>query len=181
MTAAGFDKLFGLYPAARSIGRHHHTQLIEALCTLVGARWIVELGTGPGFAMEAFLKSVERTSGHVWSIDQVARPGRAKWQDHARASFVIGDSIAFAAKHRGPVDVLYCDSDHSKAHVLAELNAWTADRPDIPLVLVDDVLDPNEPHGSPIEAVEAFCEEKGWDWWVAPIGTGLAILRPRDH
>lgn len=174
---------FALRGAAHAIPRIHHDHLIAAYATFIGARNVVELGTGPGYATRVLLGVTMRFGGHLWSVDIADAAGRGGLRDHPGVTFVTGDSVEYARRYAAmegpPPDLVYLDSDHSRAHVLAELRAWAALKPRA--MFVDDTLDPNEPHGSPLEAVVDFCREAAvWSWWNIPIHTGLAILVPSD-
>lgn len=170
--------------------RWGHDDLIIALCAMVGARWIVELGSGDGNATAKFIEYLQQREargpelGLLWSIDKGETIAKANLEHHPQVSFIISDSVAQAAEFSRlgradtTIDVLYCDSDHSRQHVLNELNAWVP-RFKPKLVLIDDTLDPNGEFGSPLEAAIDFCNANpGWDWWNIPIHTGLCILKP---
>ena len=178
-----------------------HSGLLTAVSRLVGARYFVELGTGTGIGTRAFLRCARETDGHVWSIDHEERLGKKELEGDPRVTFVIGDTIEVGSRtgdwakekgeppqHRahalavsaiwGKPDVVYVDSDHSYAHALAELRIWSKLNPKV--VFADDTMDPNEPWGSPIQAVHDFCEESGWRYINVPVATGLAILVPPE-
>lgn len=162
--------------------RWGHDDLIIALCALVDARWIVELGSGDGNATAKFIEYVQQhpDKGRVWSVDKGATVAKANLSHHQEATFVIADTVEFAGRawRDGAIDVLYCDSDHSRQHVLNELNAWVP-RFKPKLVLIDDTLDPNAGFGSPYEAALDFvAANPGWRVWNIPIHTGLTILVP---
>lgn len=65
--------------------------------------------------------------GEVISVDVKGQPGRPK---HARLSYVLGSSVdpgivaGIAEQARGRRTLVILDSDHSRAHVLAELAAY---------------------------------------------------------
>lgn len=162
---------------AYALPRQGHDDLVSVLAELINARRIVELGTGPGWATRALAGVARRTGGTLWSVDIVDAPGREGLKDDPNVHFVTADSVAWAADWSGLVDLVYCDSDHSYPHVLNELRAWSRHLPR--MILVDDTLAPNTPHGSPLEAVVDFCvESPAWRWWNIPVHTGLVILLP---
>ena len=153
-----------------------HIALLAIFARLLGAKRIVELGTGIGIGTRAFLDAVRTTGGHVWSVDMHPRVGREELKDNPDATFVIDSSTGFAKKWQGPVDLVYVDADHSAASVEADLTAWAKHNPR--LFLVDDTLDTNVPHGSPLDGMEAFASKCGWTWWNLPLATGLGVLMP---
>lgn len=153
-----------------------HLGLLKAVSRLVGARYFVELGTGPGEGTRAFIDCAEETDGHVWSIDKDATVGREGLEDHRRVTFLTGDTVRAAVAWTTPVDVVYVDSDHSYAHALIELCVWSVHGPRV--IFADDTLNENGTHGAPIEAVHDFCEKLGWRYVNVPVHSGLAILLP---
>ena len=95
--------------------------------------WVIETGTRHGGAALYFadLLQLNGASGRVVSID--VDPASNMVQQHPRIDFLLGDSsspdaVAAVRAHvpatRGPL-FLILDADHSKAHVLRELTAWT--------------------------------------------------------
>jgi cephalosporin hydroxylase len=105
--------------------------LQELVCTLI-PDWIVETGTfrGGSALFLAHLLEYVNPYGGVITIDCEARDDRP---DHDRIEYVTGNSVApetvahvaaILSSEPGPTLVLL-DSDHSAAHVLAELRAYS--------------------------------------------------------
>jgi cephalosporin hydroxylase len=132
-------------------------------------QWVVETGTRHGGSALFFadLLQLNGAPGKVISIDVDAASNMVR--EHPRIEFLLGDSAAPAMLERVrallPVDrgALFAilDSDHSKAHVLRELNAF------VPLLRAGDYLvvedtcvngHPVRPEfgPGPYEAVEEF-------------------------
>lgn len=153
-----------------------HTSLLTILPRLLNAQHIVELGTGTGIGTRAFMAAVAETGGHVFSVDMVERPGKTELEGAPGVTFLIDKTVAAAKKWKGPVDIVYVDADHSAQSVFEDLEAWAKHKPK--LFLVDDTMDANDPHGSPLDGVERFCQKSGWRYWNIPLATGLAILVP---
>jgi cephalosporin hydroxylase len=134
-----------------------------------GIQWVIETGTRHGGSALFFadLLTASGAEGFVVSIDVTAEANRVR--SHPRIRFVIGDSASQAivgevavllAGRRAPL-FLILDSDHSKAHVLRELEAWVPSlRPGDYLVVEDTCINghPVRPDfgPGPYEAVDAF-------------------------
>jgi cephalosporin hydroxylase len=132
-------------------------------------QWVVETGTRHGGSALYFadLLAANNAEGLVISIDVTARDNMVR--GHPRIRFVVGDSASpdivrqvatMLPPQRAPLFMIL-DSDHTKAHVLRELEAW------VPLLRAGDYLvvedtcvngHPVRPEfgPGPYEAVEAF-------------------------
>jgi cephalosporin hydroxylase len=142
----------------------------QELVFAVKPQLIVETGTAWG-GSALFLATIcdAAGTGHVLTIDTVARPDRP---EHDRIRYVEGSStapeilelVARGADGNAPV-MVFLDSDHSRDHVLAELRAY-ADfvTPGSYLVVEDTNLNGNpvEPGfgAGPMEAVREFLAER---------------------
>jgi cephalosporin hydroxylase len=134
---------------------------------------IIEAGTANGggaFYLASLCEMLE--CGHVMSIDIRHSPTLPK---HARLTYLTGSSVApdivatvKARAHDAKQVLIILDSDHSQAHVLAELRAYA------PLVrsggylIVEDTIVNGHPVRSdfgagPMEAIEEFLAETS-DW-----------------
>lgn len=134
-----------------------------------GIQWVVETGTRHGGSALFFadLLAASGAEGFVVSIDVTAQDNWVR--SHPRIRFVIGDSAApevvrevaaMLSGRRAPLFMIL-DSDHRKAHVLRELEAWVPTlQPGDYLVVEDTCINghPVRPDfgPGPYEAVEAF-------------------------
>jgi cephalosporin hydroxylase len=152
--------------------------LYQELLTLDRPDVVVECGTKFG-GSALFLANIMDLLGHgeVLTIDIEAQPGRP---EHPRITYLSGSSTApdvvadVTARLAGRRAMVVLDSDHSEAHVHAELEAYS------PLVPVDGylIVEDTNVHGNPVrpehpagpgEAVRRFLAERD-DFAVAAVG-----------
>jgi predicted O-methyltransferase YrrM len=90
-------------------------RLLELLARTVGARRIVELGSGFGYSAFWFLRGMREglltmTEGSAENSEQASRfLGLAGFAGRFEAK--VGDGLAIASSIGGPVDILFCDID----------------------------------------------------------------------
>lgn len=134
-----------------------------------GIQWVIETGTRHGGSALFFadLLTASGAEGLVVSIDVTAQDNRVR--SHPRIRFVIGDSAsreivgevaALLANRHTPLFMIL-DSDHSKAHVLRELEAWVPTLRSGDYLVVEDTCINGHPvrpdfGPGPYEAVDAF-------------------------
>lgn len=124
-----------------------------SLPLILQARIIVETGLSRGLSTQIFLEAVELLNNSgiasmLFTIDIEDSPETRKrlhdlkldnyWQ------FIMDDSIKASEKWislYSPIDLLYLDSDHSKAHVTRELQVWGQLVRKGGIILVDDCLE----------------------------------------
>ena len=155
----------------------HHLPLLYSLAK--GA--IVELGTRSGVSTAAFLAGVEKRGGFVWSVD--IDPACAKlYAGHPQWAFTQVDSRdeAFAAmvlKERGPIDVLFIDTEHTLEMAAAELALWGDHvRPGGVILMHDPETFPGVRR-----AAEEFAASRGWPITVVLPCNGMAVIeRPAE-
>ncbi|MFP4234801.1 MAG: O-methyltransferase, partial [Nitriliruptoraceae bacterium] len=123
----------------RAVGR-----FLELQARMVGARRVVELGSGFGYSAYWFAGAVSELSGEVICTDTdpanaelaeayLRRAGR--W---GPVRYLVGDALEGLASVDGEVDVIYCDIDKA-----GYPEAWTAARERLRLggvFLCDNVL-----------------------------------------
>jgi cephalosporin hydroxylase len=134
-----------------------------------GIQWVVETGTRHGGSALFFadLLAASGAEGFVVSIDVT---GQDNWvRSHPRIRFLIGDSASPAVvrevaqlltNRRTPLFMIL-DSDHTKAHVLRELEAWVPTLHPGDYLVVEDTCVNGHPvrpgfGPGPYEAVDAF-------------------------
>ncbi|MFM8312286.1 MAG: CmcI family methyltransferase [Ilumatobacteraceae bacterium] len=152
--------------------------LYQELLQQVRPDVVIECGTKYG-GSAFYLASILDLIGHgsVVTIDITEQPGRP---EHPRIEYITSSSVdaslveQLAARCSGLTTLVILDSDHSRDHVLAELQAYA------PLVSVGSylIVEDTNIHGHPVlpdhppgpaEAVEAFLPGRD-DYVVAPIG-----------
>lgn len=115
--------------AGRS-GMAGHVLFLYNLVVGVGARWVVEIGLGPGDSTSIFLLALSRTGGRLVSIDvapqpvaeaKIARLGlRSRWE-------FVPEPSERAARHwpaGRPIDLLLIDGKHSYDQVRLEYRLY---------------------------------------------------------
>jgi predicted O-methyltransferase YrrM len=141
---------------------HHAYQL--AVLTL-NAKHVVELGTGQGWSLKYFLDALKITDGRITSIDlrpeaPDVSPTLERYKNEPKVTFMKGDSVEIGRNwNQGPVDIVLCDSNHSKEHVLNELNVWSQYSPKI--MFVHDLYLPTGELAEPYFACEEFARVTG--------------------
>lgn len=143
------------------------------------AKVIVELGVRSGNSTAAFLAAVERTDGHVWSVD-IGRPQvPAEFEQSGRWTFILGDDLTVERSLPDDIDVLFIDSSHLYEHTLNELRLYG---PSSKRILLHDT-ELEHPDGAPDcpafpvkKAVEEWCEEMGRQWHNFPHCYGLGVV-----
>jgi len=136
----------------------HHAYQIAVLA--LNAKHVVELGTGQGWSLRYFLDALKITDGRITSVDlrpeaPDVEPTLQRYKNESRVTFIKGDSVEVGQNwNQGPVDIVLCDSDHSKDHVLKELKVWSRYGPKI--IFIHDLYLPGGDLASPYHACEEF-------------------------
>lgn len=116
--------------------------LARLLALAGGRRQVVELGTGTAWTTIALAAADPRR--RVTSFDPIVRPERERYLALLRPSardrieLVQAPGAAAGPRAQLPVDMLYVDSSHERADVVAELEAWTPVLRPGGLVVLDD-------------------------------------------
>lgn len=140
--ARGSGDLFSLTSATRP------PDLVRLLKLAAGCREVVELGTGTAWTTVALAAADPRR--RITSFDPVARPERERYLAllgagaRARIELVAAPGDAGPGARRG-VEMLYIDSSHQRADVVAEVRAWTPALAPGALVVFDDYANPDFP------------------------------------
>lgn len=181
-------------PTLRERYEHHarlpsdiwlHLPRMVKLVEAFNAQRVVELGARSGLSTSAWLVGLEKTGGHLTSIDIDEAPPIG---DHKQWTFIQGDDTdpdIVASVEDGSVDVLFIDTSHHYGHTLWELRNWSAKvRPGGVIVCHDTELerptDPPAPATDPPfpvkQAIIEFAEERQLNWVNIPDCWGLAII-----
>lgn len=145
------------------------------------ARIIVELGTGLGASLRAFLKGIKETGGILYSVDMYpkaddVKPTIDEFGNNEQVIFISGNSVDVGRQwNKGSIDILLCDSAHSKEHVYMELEAWMKFRPKI--VFIHDTRTPKLELGPPYYGSKEYAEKTN-KLWVELVSDfpGLAVI-----
>lgn len=156
-----------------------HLPRFVALCEEVEAKTVIELGTRGGVSTIAWLYGLEKTDGHLWSVDIDPAPEFS----HERWSFLQGNDLDPEIVRQLPdAEIVFIDTSHQYEQTLAELNVykWKV-KPGGRIVLHDTEL--AHPMGVaaipryPVKtAVEEFCFENNLHWTNFPECFGLGII-----
>lgn len=145
------------------------------------AKHVIELGSRSGVSTVAWLYALERTGGHLTTVDLDDAPEIGTW-DHWR--HVKGDDMdpAVIASLQS-AEIIFIDTSHFYEHTAAELEAY------LPLVWTPGliVLHDTElasPIGAPKSdgvypvkrAVREFAKRHGFEWINYPDSWGLAVI-----
>lgn len=142
-----------------------NVQALMSAALVLRAKTVVELGTGTGVSADAFLAVLRVTNGLLYSVElypenEDVKKTLDRLKDEPRFIFISSDSVeAGRSWNRGPIDVLYVDSNHSYEHVLEELMVWGALNPKV--IFVHDILNPDNERAPPYFACEEYAKRTG--------------------
>jgi len=143
------------------------------------AQVVVELGVRSGNSTAALLAAVERTGGHLYSVDVAIPQWPLEFYRSKHSTLVIGDDLTVAGQIPDVIDVLFIDTSHHRDQTLAELRLYG---PRSTTILLHDT-ELEHPDGAPLEpsypvkaAIEAWCAEDGCTWSNRENCWGLGII-----
>ena len=160
---------------------NEHLPIFVGMCEQLDAKKVIELGVRHGVSTVGWLYGLERSDGHLWSVDQTAGPGL----QGPRWTFIQGDDCSPEVLAQLPelVDVVFIDTSHRYTHTMQELALYAPRvRSGGRIVLHDtEVEHPDEaPDGEcpfPVKrAVELFCVANGFQWSNRENNNGLATI-----
>jgi cephalosporin hydroxylase len=145
------------------------------------AQHVIELGTRTGVSTIAWLYAMERTGGHLTSVDVDPRPDIGEfpqWTFHQANDLdpaLLGElSVA---------DIVFIDTSHDYDQTLAELNVYQHLLRHGGVFLLHDT-ELEHPEGAPAypiypvkKAVQRFVAEQGYRWINEPKCFGLATIK----
>jgi cephalosporin hydroxylase len=128
------------------------------------AKIVVELGTGRGQSLRAFLEGLKQTKGQLYSVDRYpmkddVKPTIDLFRSNPYVKFVTGNSVTVGQNWTHKIDILLCDSAHSKEHVLKELESWMKFEPK--LAFIHDTRNPKLEKDGPYYGAEQYAKQKG--------------------
>ena len=163
---------------------HEHLPMFVELVSELDATRVLELGTRAGISTVAWLYALERTGGHLVSVDLDERPDIGEWPHW---TFIRGDDMdpAVVKQVSEPApDIVFLDTSHHYQHTRRELATyrWVV-RPGGLIVCHDtEVARPERaPLGDPgfpvRRAIEEFCGDNGFTWVQVTGCNGLGIIK----
>jgi cephalosporin hydroxylase len=146
------------------------------------AQVVVELGVRSGNSTAALLAAVERTGGHLYSVDIGIPVWPLEFYRSKQSTIIIGDDLAVADQIPAVIDVLFVDTSHEYQQTLSELRLYG---PRSTTILLHDT-ELEHPDGAPPDpsypvkaAIEAWCAETGRSWVNRENCWGLGVIHPR--
>jgi cephalosporin hydroxylase len=153
-----------------------HLQFLHDTVLERDAQVVVELGVRSGNSTAALLAAVERTGGHLWSVD-IDAPMLPF--DSEAWTVIVGDDLAVAEQIPDEIDVLFIDTSHTFVQTLAELRLYG---PRARLMLLHDT-ELEHPDGAPpspafpvARAIDTWCAETGCTWENRSGSYGLGVI-----
>jgi hypothetical protein len=146
---------------------------------------VVELGVRSGNSTAALMAAVEKTGGHLWSVDIMIPAWPLEFYGRGFATLIIGDDLEVAdqvgpqievttfadAEPRfipGGIDVLFIDTSHHYEQTLNELNLYG---PRARTILLHDTeleepyqAPPHDPKYPVSKAIDDWCAKTGRNW-----------------
>jgi caffeoyl-CoA O-methyltransferase len=170
---------------------HHSGSLLAMLARCIGARRVLELGSGYGYSAVWFARALP-DDGRVTCTD-LSRDNRELAIGYFRTAglekkieFLVGDALAAARGLQGPFDIVFNDIDKESYPVAIDV-ALRLLRPG-GLFITDNklwsgkVADPSIVD-APTEAIRAFNRQifsrKDLEAVIVPIRDGLAVCRKK--
>jgi len=158
---------------------HLHLNILYAATLAMRAKVVVELGTGFGHSALAFSDALKLTGGTLYTIDKDYDEGMVAYakkylKERDNIVMITSDSIEAANNWNKPIDILFCDSDHSYNHVYGELVAWERFNPKI--IFIHDTLSREGEKADPYFAAKDYAEKRGKKFVNLGIPLGLGII-----
>jgi predicted O-methyltransferase YrrM len=122
----------------------------------------VELGTWTGNSAFAWLSE----GAKLWTIDTNQDNSGSLVEDAKRYGWtgnlvcVKADSIEYAKEWRGPIDLLYVDTDHEYLQVRREVEAWIPHIREGGFIVLDDAVEYPAVHEAFDYCAEVSCKDR---------------------
>lgn len=161
---------------------HEHLPVLHDMTVAAEARVVVELGVRSGNSTAALLAAVEKTGGHLWSVDVAIPSWPQAFYKSLHSTLIIGDDLKVAGQiPTEEIDVLFIDTSHHYEHTMAELNLYG---PRAELILLHDT-ELEEPYMAPAHdpkfpvrtAIKDWVAKTGRPWENLTNCYGLGIIR----
>lgn len=161
---------------------HLHLPRLVTLVEQLDARHVIELGSRSGVSTVAWLYALEKTGGHLTSVDLAPAPQIGTWGhwEHIQSD----DLDPFLVMRLEPADIVFIDTSHAYRQTVQELNTyrWLV-KPGGVIVCHDTELarpedsPPTDPLYPVKTAITEFCAENRIEWINFPDCWGLGILK----
>lgn len=99
-----------------------HLPRLVALAELLNAQHVIELGSRSGVSTVAWLYALERTGGHLTTVDLDEAPGIGTWGHWRHIQGNDQDPDVLAALE--PADIVFLDTSHHYLDTVIELNLY---------------------------------------------------------
>ena len=159
-----------------------HLQFMHDVVVEADAKTVVELGVRSGNSTAALLAGVQKTGGHLWSVDTEPIDLPAPISQSKLWTPVVGDDLAVTDWLPKEIDVLFIDTNHWYHHTLAELRLYG---PSSKIILMHDTElewpwqappgDPSFPVRKAIEHYLQLIPERNVEWREGSYG--LAVIQ----
>lgn len=162
-------------------------RLCEVLARAIGAKRVMELGSGFGYSTYHFARAVGEGGEVVHTDGDPGLSAEAKdWLQKGglrdRVRFEVGDALQIAAREEGPFDIVFCDIDKGD---YPRAWKWARDHVRIGgLVITDNTLwqgkvaDPDD-HEEWTQAVREYdrlaMQDDGFLTTIMPVRDGVAV------
>lgn len=159
-----------------------HLPRFVGMVEMSQATKVIELGTRTGVSTIAWLHALEKTGGHLWSVDLDAKPPIG---DYPHWTYIQGNDEKPDVFDALPdqVDILFLDTSHHYEHTRRELELYVSKvKPGGVIVCHDTELPvpefspPNDPPYPVKKAITEFTEAHGLRWFNVPECWGLGII-----
>jgi cephalosporin hydroxylase len=158
----------------------HHLRYIHDTVVEQNAQTVVELGIRSGNSTAAFMAAVQKTGGHLWSVDVATPSWPLEFYGRDFATLIIGDDLAVADRLPDQIDVLFIDTSHHYEQTLAELNLYG---PKATMILLHDteledpyMRPPTDPLFPLRTAIDDWCAKTGRQWTNRTGCYGLGVI-----
>jgi predicted O-methyltransferase YrrM len=158
-----------------------HLPRFVDLVTDMNAKIVVELGVRSGVSTVAWLHGLERTGGHLWSVDLNPAPPiiGGRW------TFIQGDDLSPEVLVQLPrlADIVFIDTSHTYDHTRNELAVYEHRVRSGGCIVLHDVDVKSFPEHTtrqppfPVRrAVEEFAGDRRVDWYSGSYGLAVVWL-----
>ena len=141
-----------------------HLEFMHDLVVAEDAKTVLELGVRDGNSTAALIAAVDKTDGHLWSVDVNPIPEVPAWVTSGRWTTLLGDDLTVVYSYNLPqqFDIVFIDTLHWFHHTLAELRLY-APKTNIVLLHDTELEHPwQQPAGEPAfpvrEAIKHYVE-----------------------
>jgi predicted O-methyltransferase YrrM len=105
---------------------YEHVPFLHVFVVERNAQTVVELGVRSGNSTAPFLAAMEKTGGHLYSVDINVPSWPIEFYGRDFGTLIVGDDLdpKVAAQLPEQIDVLFIDTSHHYQHTLDELRLY---------------------------------------------------------